>query len=137
MGWSARIFCHFPPGLLCLCSSKQLACHPKKFLIFPSLYFYFQLFFMILHSDMFEFYSVMQSFATCFTMLLGKFNFTIIEVNNLCFWFISILFNCRLWGISVSIFDGCHHVFYICHELNFYFIKCVADNCHWGIWKGL
>ena len=35
---------------------------------------------MILHSSLLQFYTVFESLATCFTMLLGKFDFTVIEV---------------------------------------------------------
>ena len=41
-----------------------------------------QLFYMILHSNLLQFYTVFASLATCFTMLLGKFDFTVIQVCN-------------------------------------------------------
>jgi hypothetical protein len=37
---------------------------------------------MILHSNLLQFYTVFASLATCFTMLLGKFDFTVIEVGS-------------------------------------------------------
>ncbi len=49
--------------------------------IFFKYYFTFQLFYMILHSQLLQFYTVFESLATCFTMLLGKFDFTVIQVK--------------------------------------------------------